>query len=621
MSFVRILLPCFAAAALISNQATAADSVAEVTKRVGDDIKYLASDELQGRGVETAGIELAAQHILTEYEKYGLKPGMPDGTFRQTFDITVGDLKINDATKVVFTNASGVQKSLAIEKQFQPLQRGKNGSCSGELFFIGYGIASDEDSYNEYAGMDVEGKILVMLRREPQQADVNGGFKGTETTAHSYIDTKLSLAIKNKAAGVIFVNDTQSVPTAEQDDLSDPSSFGTVGAGIPFVHVKQSVVNELLSGSPLTVTGVDGTPQTLTNLKSVCEFIDGSLKPVSQAMTGNKAEVNTDFSASSVVATNLIGVIEGEGELANETIVVGGHYDHLGYGGYGSRAQNRKGEIHNGADDNATGTAAVMEMVRRVATGPKPKRRIVFICFSGEERGLLGSKYYVSNPVFPLENTVAMLNYDMIGTLRNNKIEVNGVGTAAEFANIVAAADTVSPLDITIVEHPFAGSDHLPFFQKEIPVMFCFTGVTPRYHTPDDDFETINVEGVVSVIDFTESLLRGIDALPAAPEFKNVVRGSRRRPTQVPYLGVAPNMGVDADQPGIPLQVIRPDSPAEKSGLKVGDVITAANGKDVDGFSDLVTILQSLKPGAKLNLKVTRGEETLELTATLASPQ
>ncbi len=603
------------------HQALAADSRAEVLERVGSDIKYLASDELQGRGVETKGIELAAQHILAEYEKFGLKPGMPDGTFRQAFDITVGDLKINDATKVVFTDASGNQQSLKVGTDFQPLRRGKNGSCSGDLVFIGYGISSEENAYDDYAGIDVEGKVLVMLRREPQQADVNGAFKGTETTSHSYIDTKLSLAVKSKAAGVVFVNDTQSVLTAAQDDLSDPSSFGTTGAGIPFVHVKQAVVNRLLASSPLTVKTTEGEEKILDSLLDVCQYIDGSLKPVSQAMAGYKAEVNTDFSASTVSAANLIGVIEGEGELADETIVIGGHYDHLGFGGYGSRAKDRTGEIHNGADDNATGTAAVMEMVRRVASGPKPKRRIVFICFSGEERGLLGSKYYVENPVFPLEKTVAMLNYDMIGTLRNNKIEVNGVGTAAEFTKIVAAADQASPLDITVIEHPFAGSDHLPFFQKDIPVMFCFTGVTPRYHTPDDDFETINVDGVVSVIDFTESLLKGIDALPTAPEFKTVNRGSRRRPTQVPFLGVAPNLGTDADEPGIPLQTIRPNSPAEKAGLQVGDVIIKVDGKDVDGFSDLVGLLEGKKAGDKLEFSVKRGEDTVQLSATLASPQ
>ena len=518
MSFRLYSLPWLLFAASCLSHASAGDSRAEIVERVGADIKYLASDELEGRGVETKGIELAAQHILAEYEKFGLKPGMPDGTYRQKFDITIGELKVNEATKVVITDAAGQQQSLKLASEFHPIQRGKNGNCSGELVFIGYGITSEEDSYNDYADIDVDGKIVVMIRREPQQDDVNGAFKGTEPTSHSYIDTKLTLALKNKAAGVIFVNDPHSAPTADKDDLSDPSSFGTVAAGLPFVHVKQSVVDKLLTASPLFVTTADGDKKSLSTLKEVSDYIDGSLRPVSQVMTGYKAELNTDFTASTVEAFNLIGVIEGEGELADETIVIGGHYDHLGYGGYGSRAKDRSGEVHNGADDNATGTAAVMEIIRRVASGPKPKRRMVFICFSGEERGLLGSKYYVDNPAYPLDKTVAMLNYDMIGTLRNNKIEVNGVGTAAEFAEIVKKADEVSPLDITVIEHPFAGSDHLPFFQKEIPVMFCFTGITSRYHTPDDDFEMVNVEGVVSVIDFTESLLRGIDALPAAPD-------------------------------------------------------------------------------------------------------
>lgn len=597
----------------------AADSRAAVVERVGEDIRYFASDKLEGRGVETKGIQLAAERILDEYRKYGLKPGMPDGTFVQSFDITVGKTDVTADSTVLITSPDGQETRLKLGTEFQAIRRGHNGQASGDLVFIGYGISSTEDNYDEYANLDVAGKILVMIRREPQQGKQDGAFQGTATSSHAYIDSKLTLAKQKKAAGVLFVNDPFSVKRPETDELSQPTAFGTSDSGIPFAHVRQSVVNDLLKNHPLKPRHA-GEIHTLSTLQEVADYIDRTLSPVSQSMDGWKADVVTRFDTKSVSADNLIGVLEGEGPLADETLVVGGHYDHLGYGGYGSRAANRKGEIHNGADDNATGTAAVLELIRRLTQGPKPKRRIVFICFSGEERGLLGSTHYVNNPVFPLEKTVAMLNYDMIGTLRNNRVEVNGVSTAVEFRDIVKAADDWSPLETKIVDTPFGGSDHLPFFRKKIPVMFCFTGVTSRYHTPDDDYSTINVSGVVDIVDFSERMLRDIVNLPNPPEFQQVSR-SGKITRNVPFLGVVPNLGDDAEELGVPLRGIRPDSPASKAGLQVGDIIVKVNDAHIDEYSDLVQFMQRSKAGDVATISIQRNNKPMKLKATLATPR
>ncbi|MCP4171092.1 MAG: M20/M25/M40 family metallo-hydrolase [Fuerstiella sp.] len=595
----------------------AAESRNAVLERVGDDIRYLASDELEGRGIQTTGIHLAADRIITDYKQARLKPGMPDGSYKQSFEVQLRNTVSND-TSVVLKSPAGTTLRLKVKEQFQPLRRGKNGSAAGALVFVGYGITSTEDDFDEYKDVDVAGKVLVMIRREPHQDRADGAFQGTTTTEHSYINRKLELAKEHNAAGVIFVNDPHTVRDNSQDELSDPTGFGTEDSGIGFVHVRQTVIDQLLQKTPITATH-DGVETKLATLREVAEFIDTTLNPVSQSLPGWHAEIATKFDSRSVIAHNLIGILEGEGDLADETIVVGAHYDHLGYGGYGSRAKNRKGEIHNGADDNATGTAAVLEIVRRMSGGPAPRRRIVFICFSGEERGLLGSKHYVDSPIVPLKHTVAMLNYDMIGTLRNNRVEVNGVGTATEFRSVVEAANESSPLDVTIVEHPFAGSDHLPFFQRQIPVMFCFTGVTSRYHTPDDDFETINVDGVVSVIDYTEQLLRGIDSLRTAPEFKNVSRRARTR--RIPFLGIAPNLDGDEDNSGVAVRSVRPDSPAAAAGLQVGDVIVKIQETDIKQYTDLIQFLQASQAGQQLRLSIARGDEELELQATLGQPR
>lgn len=605
--------------AAMSVEPKTAEAKAAAVARVGEDIRYLASDELEGRGVDTKGIHLAADRILEEYRRHGLKPGMPDGTFKQAFEVATGETSITSETDVVLTDPEGKVRRLEVGKEFQPLRRGMNGRGTGELVFVGYGITSREDNYDDFADIDVAGKVLVMVRREPQQGMADGAFQGTATSSHAYIDSKLQLASEHKAAGILFVNDPFSVTDAKSDELTPPAGFGTSEAGVPFAHVLQSVIDDLLMTTPLKVRH-DGEVLTLSSLKAAGDFIDAHLKPVSQPLNGWSAEVRTHFDTQSVTAYNLIGVLEGEGPLADETIIIGGHYDHLGYGGYGSRAKNREGEIHNGADDNATGTAAVLELVRRAAAGPKPPRRIVFICFSGEERGLLGSAWYVKNPVFPLEKTITMLNFDMIGTLRNNNVEVNGVATAKEFADIVKAADEESELNVRIVENPFGGSDHLPFFRKKIPVMFCFTGVTPRYHTPDDDFEMINVEGVVAVVDLSERIMQNIVQLPAPPEFQEVSR-SRRPVSKVPYLGVVPNLGADGGEAGIPIQGVRPDSPAKQAGIQVGDVIIKANDDSIDGYSDLIKFIRQSKAGDEVLLTVMRGTKQVQLKATLAPPK
>lgn len=216
-----------------------------------------------------------------------------------------------------------------------------------------------------------------------------------------------------------------------------------------------------------------------------------------------------------------MGVIEGEGPLADETIVIGAHYDHLGYGPFGSRRPNERA-VHNGADDNATGTAAVMELARRFAEREeKPARRLVFIAFTAEERGIIGSNRYVEKPLFALEDTVTMINFDMIGNLREDGLLVGGVRTGKEFAPLVETVSEGVELKVK-TSGPLGGSDHLGFYRKNIPVLFFFTGMTKLYHTPDDDFETINVEGAVQTIDFAERVLERVASMPKRPEFVKI---------------------------------------------------------------------------------------------------
>ena len=600
------------------SQASASEELSRdlVVSRVRDDIQFFASDDQEGRGVETKGIERSAQRIIAEYQQFCLLPAMPDGSYRQPFEVSLGDVSVSDSTLVQLTAPDGAKMPLKLGEEFQPIRRGADGSANAGIVFLGYAIRSDEENYNDLANINIEGKVVVVIRREPQNYD-GGAFKGTATSPNAYIDRKLELLTKEKAAAVLFVNDYSSSPTYETDELATPSSFGNDGESLPFAHVKQSVIDKVLAITPLRTSDGD----TLTSLKAVAQFIDTSLKPVSQELNGWNAEITTEFEVNSVTAYNLIGIVEGEGPQSDQTIVIGGHYDHLGFGGYGSRSPaSRQGEVHNGADDNASGTAAVVELARRIASGPKPKHRMVFICFSGEERGLIGSNYYVKHPVVPLEDTIAMINFDMIGNLKNNIVEVNGVGTAQEFRDIAIKADELTPINIKIIDGAFAGSDHLPFYMKQIPVMFCFTGMTSIYHTPDDDFETLNIEGAVSVIDYSEHLLRGIDRLEKPPTFIPAPSRNRREATRTPYLGIQPDLAATGAE-GIVIRSVREKSPAEAGGLQTGDVIVKVDDTSVDGYQTLIEILIASKPGDKLKLNFKRGSEDMETEITLSEPR
>lgn len=594
----------------ICSVASASENLTGIVERVSEDIEFLASDELEGRGVETKGIEVAAERIMDVYKAAGLKPAV-GGSYRQEFPITVGKTVAGDSTMVKLSGPEGAVIDLKLAEQFQPLQVGGSGDASADVVFVGYGISSQEDEYDDYQGVDVEGKIVVMVRREPRQKVDGPKFRGRRTSQHAYINSKLELANKKKVAAILFVNDPASTKDSK-DELSPPSGFGGKGEGVPFFHVAQSAIDELLAKSPLTVQR-DGEARKLASLQEIEAEIDRSLKPVSQPLAGWSASVGISFESESVQAYNLLGILEGEGPLAKEFVVVGAHYDHIGLGSVGSRAASRKGEVHNGADDNASGTAAVMELARRLAEGPRPKRSIIFACFSGEERGLLGSKYYVTDPVVPLADTAAMLNFDMIGTLRNDKVDVGGVGTGEGLRAVVGAADENSILTVKTTEHAFAGSDHLPFIRKKVPAMFCFTGMTDRYHTPDDDFEMINVEGAVKVIDLAEDILRGMADMPTRPAFQEVSGRTRK----VPYLGAIPVLSAEEGVQGVRVRIVRKESPAEAAGLQVGDIITSANDQDVTDYSSLIAVLRGQDDQSEITLRVTRGETVMTTNVTL----
>ena len=598
---------------LISSSANA-ENTKVVRDRIARDIQYLASDELEGRGVGTKGIDLAAEYIRDRFKQLGLSSGTADGSYFQPFTVTLEPDVVADKTRLILRGPQGQELQLALEKDFQPQALGGSGTVSAPIVFAGYGISAEEQKYDDYADLDVEGKIVLLIRREPQQNNPHSVFGGKDTTEHSYIRTKLDLARKHKAAGVLLVNDPFS--TKKSDELAPPDLFGARSMKIPFAHVKQEVVEKLLKAAPLSAGD-----EKLDSLAAIEAKIDQDLKPISQPLAGWTAELQTEFITREVETVNVIGILEGKGPLAHEAIVVGAHYDHLGMGGFGSR-QAALRAIHNGADDNASGTSGLMELALRFAErNSKPARTLVFIAFSGEERGLLGSNFYINHPVVPLKDTVAMFNYDMIGRMNEGKLTVYGVKTAKEFDKLVDAAAEGVPIKLDKVDGTMPNSDHYGFYQKDIPVFHFFTGLHKEYHTPDDTFVHVNVHGTADILDYTERLLDSVLELPKRPEFTKVASASKG-PSQggrMAYLGVVPDYASMND--GLRITGVNDESPAAKAGLKPNDVIIRIGEVEVTDIQGLADGLIKYKPGNKVVITVKRDGKTVDAEVTLGAPR
>jgi len=321
---------------------------------------------------------------------------------------------------------------------------------------------------------------------------------------------------------------------------------------------------------------------------------------------------------------NVVGVVEGSGDLADETVIVGAHYDHVGRGGAGSRSPGSN-EVHNGADDNASGTVALLELARRLAgarDANRPSRRLVFIAFTAEEVGLVGSARYTQEPLFPLEKTVAMFNLDMVGRLSENKLTVFGVQTAKQWEALLARQNEGIGLELALKPEGFGPSDHASFYAKQIPVLHFFTGTHADYHRPGDDWEKINIPGTQQIVDLVERLVLETARNPQRPEYVKVEGSAQitERPGSRPYFGSIPDLGSDKKN-GLALTGVASGGPAEQGGVKAGDVIVQLGPHKIEGIDDFDLALRKFSAGDTVPVVVLRGNERLTLNVTLGKPR
>lgn len=583
-----------------------------IEARMRADVTFLASDACEGRGVETAGINLAAEHIARGFEKAGLKPGGVKGSWFQPFTINVGQPKLEKPGAVTLKGPLGQTITLKADTDFQVLGLSGNGKVSGPLVFAGYGAVAKEINYDDYKGLDVAGKIVVVLRKTPRYNSTDVPFDGPRKDDHAGLETKQALAESNRAAAVIVVND--ATEAAGGDKLMPFNRLGpvTTPSTIPGLQMRRSILDAVFQSS------------LGTTLQDVELAIDRDLKPRGAPLPGWTATIDIAVTRNVTPAKNVIGVLEGAGPLANETIVIGAHYDHLGFGGMGSLAKGQgKGQIHHGADDNGSGTTSVLELARRFAAiKNRQGRRLVFMTFSGEESGLLGSRHYCNKePLFALADTAAMVNLDMVGRLRPDKktnqdrLIVEGVGTAKDFEQLVDKLNPGFTYTKRAGSPPYSDNDS--FYRKKIPVLFFWTDTHEDYHRPSDTADKINIAGMRKIVFLAEKVIVELSTDAKRPEYVQVASSMKSTlggGPKGPKLGIVPNY--DEAKEGVSVGSLVDGGAAGKAGVKAGDLIVDIAGRKVTNLTTYMAIMGQQKAGQAIDIIVVRDEKRVTLKVT-----
>ncbi len=581
-----------------------------IEARMRRDITFLASDECEGRGVETRGINLAADYIAQQFRQAGLKPAPGAEGYFQPFTMR-GTAKLESPNTLRLHGPQGQVLDLDLGGHFYPIGYSGAGTLKAAVVFAGYGITAKGVQYDDYKDLNVAGKVVLLVRKTPRSDSRYARFDGDRMMQHAALVTKLANANLHKAAAVLFVSDRHA--TAAGDPLDLMTNFKSMAAGggsteLPAVQLRRAVADEMLQSS------------LGTDLAGIEQDIDVDLKPRSAPLRGWTADLDIHVSRPTVHVKNVVGVLEGSGPLADQTVVLGAHYDHLGYGGPFSLARNQyQPAIHHGADDNASGTTALMELARRFGGEPERSgRRLVFIAFSGEESGLLGSEYYCQHPLYPLKDMAVMINMDMVGRLatphdnKNRKVNqliVYGTGTSREFDHLIDQLNGKYHFELKKVPTGFGPSDHASFYAKKIPVFFFFTGDHPDYHRPTDTADKINVPGMRRVTDLVQDLATRMEQTDQRPQYVAVAGGAALGPgVSIPRIGIRPSYADTGE--GVLLGGVTPGGPADRAGLKEGDRIVAIAGKPVKNLEGYMVLMSGQKKGEAIAMGVLRDGKT-----------
>ena len=665
---------------------TAAGPAEPDVARLRAHVAHLASEKLEGRRTGTGGAQEAALYVAREFMRLGLSPGgsapgddLSERSYLQEFpyvaSVSLGAGNALTATRRVEAGAPGVPLAVdfKVGEDWMPLGFGSNAKVEGGVVFVGYGITDAAQNHDDYKGVEVRDKVALAFAGTPDGDNPHGRF-----TRAGEPRFKAAAARAAGARALLLVAAEEEFKNDKLSRLRYDNSGGD--AGLPVAGVSRQAAAKVLG---LVSTAVlDTLEKTAREWGGTTHTIpahgNSATRIQMMAPEGVVLSLTTDVVRKSAPAANVVGVLEGsDARLKSETIVVGAHYDHLGRGGEGSGSLGREGEVHFGADDNASGTAGLIELARLFSREPQLMRRtVVFVAFGGEEEGLIGSSFYVRNPARPLEQTVAMLNMDMIGRLREDVLNVGGVGTASEWRSIIeaenkgykltldpsitgVAAETNkeeakpggdgvkvserskqdSPVPIVVTgtngraavtatpaerfalrlnEDGYGPSDHAAFYARRVPVLFFFTGSHEDYHKPTDTADRVNYDGEARVLQFVRDVVYQVQSRDRRPTYAVAKSEASARSTGFRVsLGTVPSYGDSTD--GLKLDAVREGSPAAAAGLRVGDKIVRLAGRDVRNVYDYTQALSGMKAGQEYEVEVLRDGRRLSMKITPAA--
>ena len=570
-------------------------------------INYLADDALTGRGVGTPGIELAAEYIANEFELIGLEPAGEDGTYFQTFEMTLhrtlepsSRLDLGDGT------------SLKLGVDFTPLSFSSDEAFTGDIVFCGYGIESEELDRDDFIHADVKGKVVLILRGEPATLADEAG----NASSHAMFRSKVYNAKDRGALAVLFVS--QELANGDEDPLIHFDAETPDAYGIPAFHITRKLGDALMARG-----GLD-------SLAIVQKRMDGG-SYASAKIRDTHAEGQAVFKKNAAPTRNVLGILPGTGPRAEEVVIIGAHYDHLGIRRpFARRFKDGKlvrerlaPQIHNGADDNASGTSGIIEIARMLAENP-PGRSVLFIAFTAEESGLHGSKHYVENPTRSLDETVVMLNLDMIGRAKpgENSVQVFGAHSGEGLNEILLQAAGDVGLKALPSNDTGGRSDHASFIRSSIPSMHFFSGQHVDYHQPSDDSHKINTRDGVRITKMVAQIAREVANHESRFAFQKQKSSSPGSPGGTPVyrvvMGLSPNYGEDG-KPGMKVDAVSPDGPAEVAGMKAGDRIIRIESKKVANIYDYMAATRSNMGGDTVSVVVLRDGKEITLRVKLSS--
>jgi hypothetical protein len=564
-------------------------------------VSYLASDALDGREVGSMGINEAENYIAETFESFGLTPLPGREDYFLEFLLYRGGFDPEATTLAIRIGGTTIEGLPGVD--FRPFDFSATGSYQGELVFAGYGITAPEYGYDDYAGLETEGKIVLLLRHEPQSPVGSDYFQGADLTRHSLLLNKAKNAQVHGALGMLLITDPKSSTAAEDFRLEGPMALqrDVVSRNradqqpLPAIHIAQSFAEKMLEGSDLDLQELQ---ERLDRVNGTSELHHRKFGEMNVHL-----EVAMEQSAEEVQARNVAAFLPGSDPiLKDQWILIGAHHDHLGsFSGEGDT-------VFNGADDNASGTAGVLALAWMLSKlDPPPARSVVFTTFSAEERGLLGSREMVSTQV-QTDNIVLMINLDMIGRNPDQPLRVMGSGSSPEVRRLTEAANRELQLSLSFSDIPGAAvSDHDPFHRQGIPFLFFFTGMHDDYHGTDDESERISYSRLAEVVELTAETVILAAEMESEP-------GST---IYVDWLGMSVEM---PGEPGLNQEEARPrviaveaGEVADQRGLREGDNLLEVAGRAPNTARELRQTFEAVNPGGSLSLTIQRGQEQLEL--------